>query len=286
MARDVEEHLPGSLCQTDAGTTGLDLRAGDRASAHRGRGERDRRRPPVHHRRRETLQPPTLCADGSAGTGDLAIEICACRAARGPFARATVAPIEIHIGHTRNINHNRDAECRRRSTKEAPDDHDAEVQGVLRHGSPSDYEDDHPTTGPARCGACAAVAATTTTTARIPTLATCTAMTAMTTTRTGLSPTAVPPSPRARPCVEPLRRGRARLRRRGQRWILSTPVHRGPAPVAAPGSSRCSARPVHPRRRRRPHRQPRRRHHRRRSADHHPAPFELQRGAHDRRAIP
>ena len=28
MARDVEEHLPGSLCQTDAGTTGLDLRAG------------------------------------------------------------------------------------------------------------------------------------------------------------------------------------------------------------------------------------------------------------------
>lgn len=28
MARDVEQHLPGSLCQTDAGTTGLDLRAG------------------------------------------------------------------------------------------------------------------------------------------------------------------------------------------------------------------------------------------------------------------
>ncbi|GAB10161.1 hypothetical protein GOARA_052_00600 [Gordonia araii NBRC 100433] len=28
MARDVEEHLPGSLCRTEAGTVGLDLRAG------------------------------------------------------------------------------------------------------------------------------------------------------------------------------------------------------------------------------------------------------------------
>ncbi len=30
MAQDVEEHLPGSRCRTEAGTTGLDLRAGIR----------------------------------------------------------------------------------------------------------------------------------------------------------------------------------------------------------------------------------------------------------------
>ena len=277
MARDVEEHLPGSLCQTDAGTTGSICARGSCVS-HRGRGERDRRRPPVHHRRRELFSHRRCAPTGPAGIGDLAIEICACRAARGPFARATVAPIEIHIGHTRNINHNRDAECRRRSTKEAPDDHDAEVQGVLRHGSPSDYEDDYldDGTGQVRRVRC-----------RggyddyygqgFPTLATRTAMTAMTTTRTGPSPTA---APLLAASASVRRAATTRTSATTPPWATvdtSTPVHRGPAPVAAPGSSRCSARPGPPcaPSARRPIGQPRRRHHRRRSADHHPAPFEL-----------
>ena len=67
MAADVEARLPGSRTTTARGTPGLDLRAGiARQLIGRGR-QGHRRRPALHRRRPEAVQPPPRRADRPAG---------------------------------------------------------------------------------------------------------------------------------------------------------------------------------------------------------------------------
>ena len=69
MADEVEAALPGSRTTTAAGTPGLDLRAGIVSSTQGFGDKRHRRRPAVHGRRHQPVQPPPWRPDRAAGLG-------------------------------------------------------------------------------------------------------------------------------------------------------------------------------------------------------------------------